>query len=232
MMKIALSALVTILLIIALFIKPLRAHRWKIMTAYALSVIFLFAFYNYRTINLILPFYQPKNQMFYQKEYTDTKEYPDALLPYLLNGKEVAIPSQLKWDESVMETYDHWQNGGMLNMNIYNILSENGAKVDFEDYLYIIDREIFEKELSELGYLNDTFRYSFFYNDIQSEYGNGFYYYWSYGASTQPFELLVWPDGIKEASKLYLMFDYEGNKLYLISSEVYEKHILGGLYNE
>jgi len=228
MMKIALSVGLTLVVIIALLIKPLRKYKWKIMAGYAICVILLFVFYNYRTIGLILPFYRPTNQMFYQSDYVATKEYPDAFLPYLLKDKEVVVPTTLSWDESKKETYDHWQSGGMLYMNIINILSENGAKVSKEDYFYIFDQEKFQDELTDIGYLNDTFRYSFFYNDLESEYGNGFYYYWAYSASTTPFELYVSKKDVESCDRMYLMFNIEGNKLYLVSEAIYDE-FTGGL---
>ena len=227
-MKIILSLALTIAVIAALLIKPLKKHRWKIMACYGLFTVALFIFYNARTLDLILPFYKPQSQTFYQSDYADTKEYPDALLPYILKDKEVVVPTLLTWDEANKESYDHWQSGGMLNMNTVNILTENGAKVTKEDYLFILDPEALENELIELGYLNDTFRYSFFYNDLESEYGNGFYYYWAYGASSIPFELYICPKDLKEADRLYLMYDAEGDTMYLISDSVYEEYA-GGL---
>ena len=222
-MKIALSLMVTILVIIALIIKPLRKYKWTIMAIYGFAVIVLFVFYNYRTRDLILPFYKPVNQMFYQDDYIKTKEYPDAFMPYLLKGKEVVVPTLVTWDEDKKETYDHWQSGGMLYMNMVNIFEENGAMVSWKEYNFFLDQEKYEDEIIELGYLNDTFRYSFFYNDIECEYGNGFYYYWAYGANSIPFELLICKRDIETADKLYLMFNSTGDMLYLVSESVYEE---------
>lgn len=224
-MKILLSAFVTIFVIIALCIKPLRVHKWKIMAAYAVLVIFLFAFYNVRTKDLILPFYKPTNQMFYQREFVDTKEYPDALLPYVLNGKKVILHRLMVWDKEDEETYDIWQKGGMFNLNLDNIIKENGGSIERTDYYVLFDPKLIESDVDELGYLNDAFRYSFFYNDIQKEFGNSFYYYWSYGVSASPMELYISKD-FENADTFYLMIDInDGNKYYLVSEEVYNKYV-------
>lgn len=224
MMKIALAIIVTIFALIGITVKPLRAHRGKIMAAYAVMVIFLFAFYNYRTKELILPFYKHNNQMFYQSRFADTGEYPDALLPYVLKGKTIVIPNIVKWDDSIKETYDFWQNGDMINMNLYNIFTESGARVEFGDYIYLLDKERQEKDMTRLGFLNDTFRYSYFYNDLESEYGNGFYYYWFYGANAVPFEIALCEDGFVDADTLYVLFDENGS-LNLVSQAYYDKEV-------
>lgn len=221
-MKIVLSLAVTIIVIAALLIKPLKKYRWKIMAGYALAVAGLFLFYNVRTKDLILPFYKPTNQMFYQPEYTKTSEYPDALLPYLLEGKKVILPSFFAWDPSIKETYEHWQSGGMLNMNMENVLIENGASVELKDYSTFIDADKYESDMLALGYFNDTFRYSYFYNDMTSEYGNGFYYYWFYGANAIPFKLIICPVGFEESDVLYAMLDKDSN-FYLIPEKYYEE---------
>lgn len=218
-MKIALSLMVTLAVIIALFIKPLQKHRWKIMAFYGVIVTGLFIFYNVRTKDFILRFIKPTNQMFYQADFSRTDEYPDALLPYLLDGKTVIMPSLFAWDPSIKETYEHWQSGGMLYMNIENVLKENGACVKIGDYNGNFDSDRYKDDMLNLGYLNDTFRYSYFYNDLVSEYGNGFYYYWFYGANAVPFKLYFCPTDLEKEDTIYLLTDEAG--LYMVPESYY-----------
>lgn len=223
-MKILLALSVTIFAIAALLIKPLRRHRWKIMGAYAILVICLFALYNIRNRNLILTFLNPTNQLFYQPEFAegDEKLYPDALLTYLLEGKEVYVPAYVAWDDVDASSDEVWENGQMLCINFMNILRSNGADIQVGENYDILDGESVRDEFDDLGPLNDTFRYSFFYNNLTGEYGNGFYYYWFYGANSNPFNLYVYKNGTDKADKLVALFDGSMN-IYLAPYEFYEK---------
>lgn len=222
-MKIALSLVLTIIVLAAIVIKPLWRFRWKIMAGYAFAMIILFTFYNYRTINLIIPIYHPLNQMFYQSEFAEEGEYPDALLAYILQDRNVVLPAYAAWDDSNIDSEEAWKDGNILCMNIENILKESGANVYYSDMKYVIEES--EKEYFEdFGYLNDTLRYSYLYNNLETEYGNGFFYYWFYGASTQPMKLYVCTNNMDEDDTLYLLFD-GGFNFYLVSSQFYEEEV-------
>ena len=224
-MKILLSLIITLITVALILYKPTRKHLGKVLCGYFVMVIVLFAFYNYRTAGYILKFIRPVNQMFYQPDFQESGEYPDALLPYILEGKKIYLPTIFEWDESIKETYDHWQSGGMLSMNMQNILEENGAQVILDDYMFMLDTKKYQKDMVDLGYLNDTFRYSFFYNDLESEYGNSFYYYWFYGVNAVPFKLNVCPKAYMDSDTLYMMFDEDAN-LYLVSKEYFEQEVM------
>lgn len=224
-MKIILAAAITILALVALSIKKFKNYRWIIMAAYMAGVIILFAFYNYKTIDLILPFYHPDNQMFYQKEFAEDGEYPDAILPYVLNGKNVYLPSYIYWMEETIDSEESWKNGQMLSMNIENVLTNCGASVIYSAETIKINEEQ-AKSFEEFGYLNDTFRYSFLYNNLTGEYGNGFYYYWFYNANAAPIRLYVCTQQLEESEDLYLLFD-SSLGCYLISKDYFEKEVAG-----
>lgn len=221
-MKLILSLAVTICVIVALLIKPLRRHIWAVMGMYSILVICLFAFYNYRTKDLILPFYTPTNQMFYQTEFATTEDgvYPDALLHYLVNGKTVYLPKYVCWEGIDIESDEVWNNGQMMCINLVNILKSCGAEVVNEDNSELANVDAFGDKITNLGYLNDTFRYSFLYNDLTSEYGNSFYYLWFYGASKEPFRLYVYGDGIQETDELVLLMDTNLD-IFLIPKDKY-----------
>ena len=223
-MKIALSLGLTLCVLVLLMIKKLKPHRGKIILVYAVGVTLLFAVYNFRTASLILPLYYPKNQMFYQTEFLENGEYTDALLPYILDGKSVHVPEFfLIYREADLNNADAWEEGLMQINDTINILEEFGAKVvpnpeitDIEDY------RAFDEITENAGYLNDTYRYSYFYNNLDSEYGNGFRYYWFYSEQKEPFSLKINTDGLEECDDLYMLCDYDCN-IYLVSEKVYKE---------
>ena len=162
-MKIILSAIITIVLLVGLFIRPLRKHRWKILAGYAVAVAALFAFYNYRTLDLILPFYRPVNQMFYQEEFMESGEYVDAIIPYLTKDKTIYFPQYLNFDiaEEIKESNELWSSGSSLGMDLKNILAENGANVILADTGYGYDStnrdmaEFVSENFDDMGYINE-----------------------------------------------------------------------------
>lgn len=229
-MKILLSLLITIFAFGAMSIKKLRVHKWKIMGCYFAGIIVLFVFYNYRTLDFMLPFYHPTNQMFYQSDFINTGEYPDALLPYLLDGRTVYISEAITWNDEDKEIYDFWGSGQMSCMNIVNILEHSGATVE-KIKSYLIIRGDQKQKFEFIGYINDTFRYSHFYNDIVSEYGNGFYYYWFYAASMNPTGLYICQEDIEDADELCLLMDENAN-IYIASKSYADKEGLSISYAE
>lgn len=196
------------------------------MAGYAVAVAALFAFYNYRTLDLILPFYNPTNQMFYQEEFMESGEYVDAIIPYLTKGKTIYFPKYMdcaRWEE-VEDTNERWSDMLTLSLDLKNILIENGANVVFTQDEYAIDindeemTRALRSSFDDMGYLNDTFRYSHLYNDIESEYGNGFYYYWAYSKSFRIIKLYVCPCQFEESDELYVILDSDFN-VYLVSKQ-------------
>jgi len=231
-MKIILSALVTIILLVGLFVKPAEKYRWKIMAGYAVAVAALFAFYNYRTLDYILPFYHPYNQMFYQTEYMENGEYVDSILPYLTKNKTIYFPQYMNFDldDSIRESNEVWSDWNSLGMDLKNILAENGATVVLSDKNYGIDNtniqmaEALRSDFEDMGYMNDTLRYSHLYNDIKGEYGNGFYYYWAYSKSLPTMKLYACPAQLKESNELFVILDSDYN-VYLVSKQFLEEEV-------
>lgn len=224
-MKIILSLSLTAAVLVLLLVKKLKPYRSKIICFYGLAVAGLFAFYNYRTADLILPFYHPENQMFYQPEFLETGEYTDALLPYIVKGKTVHMYDYYMDMDADFNNIDVWNSGQMGVLDIKNIMEENGAKVIMmsDDPEYLTSEQT-ERLCENAGFLNDTFRYSYFYNNLDSEYGNGFYYYWFYSASRKPFSLLMDIEGIREADDLYFLTDESGN-MVLMSEDEFNREV-------
>lgn len=221
-MKLILSVLLTLVVIVALLVKKLRAHIGAIMVSYAIIMIGLFCFYNYRTADIILPFYKPVNQAFYQNDFIKDGEYTDAALWYILRDKTVIIPFSADFEGVGEDSFnDVWLSGKITDTNYENIFSKNGARVEriHADTFWVPDEH--KDEFKKLGYLNDALRYSFMYNDFTSEFGNAFYYYWAYSTQSAPIELFLNIDDIDKDDVYYLMFD-ENVNLYLTSENYYD----------
>lgn len=225
-MKIALSIALTAVIIVLLCIKKLKPYRGRIIALFGVGTVILFAIYNYKTADLILPFYHPVNQNFYQPEFVSTGEYTDALLPYIVKGKTVNMYDYSMDIDSDLNSIDSWNSGKMIFADLRNILEENGATVNrISGYPTYVTKEKLDELFVNAGFLNDTFRYSYFYNNLNSEYGNGFYYYWFYSVNLEPFCLYVNPEGIESADEFYLVSDDSGN-LCLMTEEVFNREVL------
>ena len=229
-MKIALSMGLTIVVIALLLIKSLKKYRGRIVFFYGCAIVCLFAFYNLRTANLILPFYHPTNQMFYQPEFAEEGLYPDSFLPYLLKGKTVHISDYGVDLDADCNSFYAWVEGRVMTKDIMNILENFGADVVITP---ANENEILAESISseksralcfDLGGFNDAFRYAFFHNDLNTEFGNGFYYYWFYSSSMKPFNLLVDPKTAEADADLYVLKDEDDN-LVILSEEVYAREV-------
>lgn len=221
-MKIILSATITFITFALLLTKKGKENRWKVLAGYALCVIALFVFYNIKTADLILPFYRPTNQLFYQPEFLEEGEYTDSLLPYVVGGKTIHLPSYILDELPGKESAEAWQTGEMFCLNIFEVMKNCGAKtvIDEDNNFSMNIGEA--SDFEDIGYLNDAFRYSFLYNNSTEKYGNSFYYYWFYGDNFAPFKMYLYKDGLMENDELYLLVGSD-RSLYLMPHEVYLK---------
>lgn len=229
-MKIALSLGLTFVVVVLLLIKSLKKYRGKIVFFYGCAVAALFAFYNIRTADLILPFYHPTNQMFYQPEFFEEGLYPDSLLPYLLKGKTIHISDYGVDLDGDLNSFYAWVEGRFMMKDMINIFEEFGADVEIsteDENNVLAERLSLDKSqalCADFGGMNDTFRYAFFHNDLETEFGNGFYYYWFYSSSMKPFNLLIDPEGIEEAADLYVLKD-DNDNMVIVSEDVFYREV-------
>lgn len=224
-MRAIISIIVTAVVIAALMIKKTKKYKWTVLTGYIVAIIALSAFYNNRTMDLILPFYTPTNQMFYQSDFAKEGVYPDSILPHLMKDKIVYMPMVMQW-RPFTESFENgecWENGSIQCMNMENIFSSCGAEVNLTGDFSLIN-EAQKAYFEDLGCFNDALRYSFFYNDLDNKYGNSFYYYWYYGTTKKPFELFVCPKGLDESDELVVLADTNFN-MYIISKDYYEQEV-------
>ena len=223
----ALAAFITMRLF-----KKQRALIFGIFTA---CVIVLNLLHSVRILDLIMPFYRPVRQTFYQEEFLEKGEYPDAILPLIIAGRDVYVKDdRISWDdlggrepENVYWLYIYYHAQNALNWLGYSgagVISDgslndafvgSGLKSDFE----------------ELGIINDMFRNTCMLNDFWEELGNYFYYYWYYAGLCDEMHVYLNTDGLKEADRLVLLWQSdngdESEDLYLMSYDYYESRIAG-----
>ena len=240
-MKIVLVAGCTLLCFVFLHLtKSFNRKKW-VMAAYVGVMILLFAFYNYRTVELILPMYHPTDQTMYQKEFIDTGAYPDAILPYILEGKTIYVKDDYREDEqnNALETGEAFNDEGKYWMYAYhhtvnetNFLKACKAEVVPDKKLnnVVLDGDIIER-FEDLGMINDLFRYTFLLANDNEEWWNAFYYYWYYSCymhdiDNEGMHMYICADGIKDADELVLLWtENESEDLYLMTKAFYDKEV-------
>ncbi len=232
MMKYIAVAVLTVIAFILMHWK--KKYCVRIFAAFILTMVMLSIAYNVKVASLVVPFYRPFNQTFYQTDFLKQGEYPDSFLTLLFKNRIVYTKDdRMTIDESVAEG-KNWLYAYYHNENAINFMELSGATVIPDTALNdtMVDGEG-KKDFQDLGYANDMFRYSFLCNDFFEELGNYFTYYWYYSdylpeihvylntTDTQKYgnifnadELVVLWDGSpeNEAENLYIMTKayYEG----------------------
>ena len=237
-MKVIFVAIVTVITCILLFIR--RQYKKLIIGGY-LSVIILFgAYYNYAVLKLMpdVSFHRPFSQTFYQKEFLDTGEYPDSLLPLILSGKTVYTKDDPMDFEDADAMGKNWMYGFYHQRNAVSYLDMIEASAVSDESLNgtMLTKTQIDEDFHKLGPANDMLRYSFICTDFWDEVGNFFNYYWYY--STHLSEIDVYlntdPDSngedIASAGELVLLWDSpEGAKeeenLYIMTKAYYEENV-------
>lgn len=231
-MKLLIMGLLTIGMIVLLLIKPTRKYRNVILGLYGVAVLGLSASATWRTASLTLPFYYPSSQTFYQREFLDNGEYPDAFLPLLLKGKTVytkddGFCSDEKMNVDWTEDGKYWIYFFYHMRNAKSFLETAGANV-IPDVKYndIVLNDAQKAYFEDLGLSNDMYRYMFPLSDIEEEWSNGFYYYWYYSCFAGPSHVYICSQDIEDAEELLILWTDEMNEdLYIISKDYYEKEV-------
>ncbi|MCR4685624.1 MAG: hypothetical protein K5649_09170 [Lachnospiraceae bacterium] len=219
--------------------------KWKkeyglVLLIGVLSVLILAnAAFSYRDLTRLVPMTTTVNQLPYQIGYPEEGAYPGAILPLMVSGKTVYTKNDIEHYEFDMSDpeapWEHALNSIYYGLNSRNLLSAMDAKVIADDSLN--DLQISEEitgKCVDLGFSNDTYRYSHAVNDIPEEYGNYFHYYYIYTANGAPMHiylgasdpLSLTPEGEEE---LYAIWQKKeqgcGEDLYIFDREFYEKEV-------
>ncbi len=238
-MKIVLAATLTAAVFALLHINPFRKKKGIILSLYALGMILLFVIYNVRTIDKMLPSYQPRQQTFYQSAFFEKGEYPDAFLEEFLKGKTVytkddAHPVSDDIDVNKIDKVDddgyyflfHYYHA----VNMWNYLDLNKAKIVKDASLN--DVSLTDAQMSyfeDLGMANDMFRYTFSLTPYYGEWGNAFYHYWYFSTFIGESHIYICPTDIEDADELVVLWqrthDHDTESFYIASKAYFDEVI-------
>lgn len=237
-MKVLFVGTVTVIAGILLFTK--REYKKQIIAGF-LSVIVLFcAYYDYAVLKLMpdVSFHRPFSQTFYQKEFIDTGEFPDSLLPLLLSKKTVYTKNDPMDFEDAEAMGKNWMYGFYHQTNIVNYLNLIEAYQINDEGMNgtMLTGARIEEDFYKLGPANDMLRYSFICTDFREELGNSFNYFWYYSDHLSEIDvyLNIKPDingqDIASADDLVLLWDspegaVEEENLYIMTKAYYEENV-------
>ena len=161
-MKVIFVSVVTIIVCALLILK--KAYRKQILWGYVLIIVLFSAYYNLRILGTIMSFHRPTLQTFYQEDYLQTGEYPDSLLPLLLEGKTVYTKDDgyAYFEDATIEG-KNWLYGFYHKTNTVSYLQFLRANVisDAEMNGTMLSDSQIREEFFQLGPANDMFRYMF-----------------------------------------------------------------------
>lgn len=229
-MKLVSVAIVSVAVLILFRIPALKQHKGKIIAGYACALILLSVAIDVKTLNLMLPFYTPTDQVFYQPEFLEEGIYPDAIIPYIVEGKTVYTKNDpVNSRQEAMDMGYDWVYAYFHMHNIVDYLKTVGASVvSKEDYNDILINDKQKECFTDFGYTNDMFRYMFNLNDIKEEWGNSFYFFWYYCNHAGESRVYICTEGIKDCDEIMLIWQgEEAEDIYIISKDYYEKEVAG-----
>lgn len=239
-MKLLIVLAVTVVAIVLLFLPATKKYRGLVLVGYGVCVFLFSAVQTLRTVPLMLPFYNARQQSFYQKEFADEAMYPDALLPLLVKGKTVYIKDDLdeyrkENEEYIDEAESYYPDGKYWTYifyhqkNLQEFLKAAGADVVADDSFndaFIDGDNAADFELA--GYTNDMNRYLFPLSEEREEWSNSFYYYWYYSTYLDEMDLMINTDGILDADELVILCDDKENESwYVMSKDYYDTEVAG-----
>jgi len=233
-MKMMIAAVMAIGLLVLLLIPQLKKYKGIILAAYGFVFMLLVAVQTYRTVGGILPFYQPKEQTFYQSDFAGEGLYPDALIQLLVKGKTVYVKDDLDeymseniQDNAFMKDGKYWLYPRYHQVNLVNFLEASGANVVADaGYNNIIMDSIQESDFEFAGYGNDMFRFMFQLCKEKAEWGNYFYFYWYYSSYLKEMNIYINPKGITEDNELVILWnDQENETLHIMTKQYFDEEV-------
>ena len=225
-MKIVLTGLLTIAVLVTLHIPMSKKRKGLILAMYALCMIAFFVVYNYRTLDHILIFDQPRSQTLYQPRFLQDGEYTDAFLDEFLKNKTVATPNDA-WDIS-LENPDWPRLYAYYHAyNMWDYLEANNATIVKDDSLNTVVLSDSQKALfTDLGLANDLMRYTFPYTKYADKYGNGYFHYWYYSTYINTSHVYLCTDSLADADELVMIWETEDDEAtenyYIASKEAFK----------
>lgn len=235
-MRAIVTIVLTVIAIICLILK--KEYRGIIIGCYVGLMIVFGIFYNYRTIDNIIKFYKPYEQTFYQNEYIENGEYPDALLSVFFGDKTVYTKDDKYFLVLIEKEQKNWLYAYYHRNNPINFMRAMGAEVFDEkefNYTFISDQNIAD-DFDNLGVANDMFRYCFMYAEQDEYVWNYFNFYWYYYEYLDDIYVFMetTPDSKGEtpftSDTLMVLWDtpkdHERENMYIMTKTYYDDNVI------
>lgn len=237
MTKMLIAVALALCVVLLLIIPKTKKYRTHILIAFAGICAVLGAAQTFRNASLILPFYHPNNQTFYQPEFAAEGTYPDAILQLLVKGKTVYIKDDLDdylaghsknaETTSYFDDWKYWMYQYYHQTNLTDFLTASGATVIAADEYN--DSTISGEKADDfelLGYTNDLNRYLFPLSNLNEEWSNSFFYYWYYSSYLPLSEVYVMGDDINKTKELVILSDDKENETwYVMTKDYYDREV-------
>ncbi len=163
-------------------------YRYRILGVLAAIIVALNVYYNAGTFKDVMSFISPVNQTFYQTDFLESEEYPDALLMPLFKDKTVRAKNDIYTIEEAEGEGKDFMYSYYHAKNIHRFIKAAGGTLQKDDGLNDVNlsTKAVADDFAPLGIANDMFRYMFMYNDGTDWTDNYFSYYWYYNEHLSP----------------------------------------------
>ena len=225
-------AVLMIAVVFAVVMRIMKQHREKIMICGVLVMAFISGVYSYAKASDILPSKNSFTQTFYNTDYLESGDFPDAFLRLFLEGKKAYVKNdRFTVEESEAAGFD-------FTYAYYHV--EN-----VENYLRSVNCEVIEDEsmnetkvgedrfadFERLGYLNDMLRNTVMYTKHDNGCGNYFFFLWYYRDMTKTAYVYMNTEGLDETDEIVVLWQAQGvdagetEDVYIMSRDYYEENI-------
>lgn len=221
--------------IIAFILSTLKSkYRVHITVAFVVYVIIMNVAYNYKYMGNLMTFRRPVNQLIYQEEYAQTKEFPDAFLQLIIDGKTIYTKNdRISIEEAEGQGFDYLYSYYHCKSPV-NYLKHYGGNVVLKESLNnsVIDGDLLD-DFESIGYANDLLRNSCMYypqdNTVISTY---FFHYWYFAEHLGAMNVYVNYDGLYDSDELIFLWQnkvedgkvLEEEDFYLMTKDYYDRN--------
>jgi len=210
-------------------------YRVHITLVFAAYVILMNVAYNSRYVEKLMTFKRPVNQLIYQEEYADSKEFPDAFLPLVIEGRTIYTKNdKVTIEEAEGQGFDYLYSYYHFK-NPVRYLEHYGAKVISDE---AFNNSVIEGGLTEdftnIGYVNDMLRNTCMFHPLdKTVIFTYFFHFWYYSEHLNGMKLYVNFDGLYDSEELVFLWQNEikdGKALeeegfYLMTKDYYDRNI-------
>lgn len=222
--------------IIAFILCKLKSkYRMHITCVFVVYVILMNVLYNQRYVGNLMTFKRPVNQLIYQEEYVNTKEFPDAFLQLIVDGKTIYTKCDyVSIEEAEGQGFDYLYSYYHFR-NPVNYLEHYGSTVISDEmYNNSVIESRFTSDFEDIGYANDLLRnVCMYYPQDGTVISTYFFHYWYYAEHLNEMHIYVNFDGIYDSDELVFLWQnevkdgkiLEEEDFYLMTKDYYDRNI-------